>query len=97
MGAWEWLADCEKSYKVFTRCEMRPKVGKSQWSVRMVAEVRNADGTMRTVAQVSQTFPTGGNQTLAGLVLAMAMSIERIVGHWALDQHGLTADAPNEG
>ena len=96
-GSYEWLADAEKSYRVFTRVILTPKAEKNLWSVRAVAEVREKDGTMRTVAQVTQTFPNSSNQTLAGLMLAMAMSIERITSHWALDQPGLTREAPQEG
>ena len=96
-GAYEWLADTEKSYKVLTRCEIVPKTSNLLFSVRMVAEVREKDGKMRTVAQVSQTFPTSQTQTLAGLVLAMSISIERIVSHWALDAVGETRTAPQEG
>lgn len=93
-GAYEWLADTEKGYRVFTRVILTPKASKNLWSVRAVADVREKDGTMRTIAQVSQTFPSAHNQTLAGLMLAMSMSIERIVSHWALDQPGLTRDTP---
>lgn len=95
-GAYEWLSDAEKSYRVFTRVILVPKAEKNRWSVRMVAEVREKDGTMRTVAQVSQMFPNSSNQTLAGLILAMSMSIERLTSHWALDAPGLTRDAPPE-
>ena len=95
-GAHEWLADVEKSYRLFTRVILTPKAEKGRWSVRAVAEVRNADGTMRTVAQVTQTFPNGGKQTLAGLMLSMSMSIERITSNWALTAVEQVEEAPQE-
>lgn len=93
-GAYEWFADVEKGYQVFTHVILTPKASKNLWSVRAVAEVQGEGGVMRTVAQVTQTFPNTSNQTLAGLMLAMGMSIERIVSNWALDRPGLTRDTP---
>jgi hypothetical protein len=96
-GAHEWLAGVERDYKVFTRCEIVPKVGKGQFSVRMIACVAEKGGSMRVIAQITQTFPNVSNQTLAGLFLAQSMSLERIVSNWALDQVGLLSGALNEG
>jgi len=95
-GAYDWLAGVEKDYNVSTRCIMVPTTLNARWSVRMVAEKWEAGKEPRIVAQVTQTYPSGGKQTLAGLMLAMAMSLERIVGNWALDVVGETRSAPQE-
>jgi len=62
----------------------------------MVAEKWEAGKEPRIVAQITQTFPTGGKGSLAGLMLAMSMSLERIVGNWALGTAPETEGAPQE-
>jgi|SRR5215212_3494988 len=83
LGVYEYLADAESEYKVATRFEMVPTTGKGRFGVRMVAEVWSMDKPTRIVAQVVKTHPTAANQTLAGLMMEMAVLLSRMVGEWA--------------
>lgn len=96
-GAWDWFAEVEGSYKLLTRVIIVPTVEKYRWSVRAVAEVVGGDGTVKTVAQITQRWPTSGTQTLSGLILAMSLSIERMAGEWALTSRAQEGSAPQEG
>lgn len=96
-GAWEWLAEAEKSYKLWTRVVLVPTTGKGRFSVRMTASLGISGANERIVAQVVRTFPSGGKQTLAGLMLDMALQLEKMVGQWALTAIEQDEAAPKEG
>jgi len=95
-SAYEWLAGIEESYRLFVVAEIRCRARKGVYIVRMRADTPNKDNTMRTVACVSQEWPTASYQSVGGLFLALATKLDRLVGDWALDTEGLAADAAQD-
>lgn len=96
-SAYEWLAGIEESYRLFVVAETRLRARKGVFVVCMRADASNERNELRTVACVSQEWPTSQYQSLGGLFLALAMKLERLVGDWALDTHGLAAAAVETG
>jgi len=46
---------------------------------------------------VTAFYPNGDNQTLEGLILALALQLDRMVDSWVLDAPGVATAAQNAG
>jgi len=92
-GVWEWWNEQERDAGVDIKLEMEPNLSSSRYVVRLVArELRKPDKWV-DVAAVTHTWPDAEGRTLPGLIMAMTLSLDRLLDDYMLDSHGLTRSA----
>jgi hypothetical protein len=96
-GGYEWLTTIERSHRLRTRVELTPTERRGVFSVKALAETLVSGKPGQTVCSVTAFYPNGDNQTLEGLILALALQLDRMVDSWVLDAPGVATAAQNAG
>jgi streptomycin 6-kinase len=85
-AAWDWWQGMEMGVNVDVTLTIERSKQKGVYALTLVAKDTVEDAANPIACRVVNTWPNSSQQTLAGLIFAMVMKLDRMVDEHALDR-----------